>query len=138
MFFLRYLEVGYLRPPIKRPFAMSGTKSTYQTPILGQFRSTLQGRKWPNLVPDLNRNFQGASLYSHTVRTGPVHRVPPTSVRQQHACAFLFFFFSLIPADIFPTLQVQRTPFSLANCEGGRHPFFHDAGAFFFLFLFYC
>ena len=70
------------------------------------------------------------TLYSHTVRTGPMHTVPPllpTSSTHVH------FFFPSFLLTSSPLYRYRGPPSRWQTARGGRHPFFHNAGAFFLL-----
>ena len=51
-------------------------------------------------------------------------RRPSSRVASAATQVRFLLFFSLVPIDVLPPLQVQRTPFSLANRERGLSPFF--------------
>ena len=75
------------------------------------------------------------TLYSHTVCTGPVHTVPPTSVRQQHACAFLFFFFPSFLLTSSLLYRYREPPSRWQTARGVVTLFFTTLVRFFFFFF---
>ena len=75
------------------------------------------------------------STSSYTVCTGPIHTVPPLLPPSSDTCVFSFFP-PLIPVDVSPPLQVQRTPSHWQSARGDCPPPFHGTGASFFFFFF--